>query len=360
MNVLLFAGRFEVRGSSKYTLRLAQHLREHAVATRVVCSDAAQVDWSTRSEILLAEYPYLGLPVWGRVVMDLIRRDLDDVPPDLIHIQTRRVLAQGLWLARRLDRPAVLTVHDYLGPRERLRLDRGRVRRIIAVSEAVKSDLIEREGFPDEFVTVIHSGVDVPEIVDAPPVLDPGHTPVVGTAGPLEAVKGLPFFLGAAAKVLAARGNVEFLVAGAGPEESSLRRLARELGITEHVTFIPKLFDFSQSLEAMDIYCLPSLRQGLGTVMLEAMARARPVIAAGVGGVYSAIRDNETGLVVPPSDSGRLAERIIELLDDPVRARAVGEAGRQLVREEFGVGRMVERTAELYRDACAVPVAATA
>jgi glycosyltransferase involved in cell wall biosynthesis len=92
--------------------------------------------------------------------------------------------------------------------------------------------------------------------------------------------------------------------------------------------------------------------------MLEAMARARPVIATGVGGVYSAIRDNETGLVVPPSESGRLAERILELLDDPLRARAIGEAGRRLVREEFGVGRMVERTAELYRAVCGVEVAA--
>lgn len=358
MNVLLFAGRFEVRGSSKYTLRLGQHLGEHGVTAAVVCSDAEQVDSGTRSGLTLWEYPHLGLPVWGRVVMDLIRRDFDEAPLDLIHIQTRSVLSQGLWLARRLERPAVLTVHDYLNPRERLRVDRTCVRQIIAVSEAVKADLIEREGFPDDYVTAIHSGVDVPEIVEAPPVLDPGHTPVVGTAGPLEAVKGLPFFLGAAAKVLAVRQNIEFLIAGAGPEERSLRRLARELGITSKVTFIPKLYDFSQSLEAMDIYCLPSLRQGLGTVMLEAMARARPVIATGVGGVYSAIRDNETGLVVPPSESGRLAERILELLDDPLRARAIGEAGRRLVREEFGVGKMVERTAELYRAVCGVEVVA--
>jgi glycosyltransferase involved in cell wall biosynthesis len=290
--------------------------------------------------------------------MDLIRRDVDEQPPDLIHVQTRSVLSQGMWLARRLDRPVVLTVHDYLGPRERLRVDQTCVRRIIAVSEAVKAELIEREAFPDDYVTVIRSGVAVPEIVEAPPVLDPGHTPVVGTAGPLESVKGLPFFLGAAAKVLAARDNIEFLVAGAGPEERSLRRLARELGITGKVTFIPKLYDFSQSLEAMDIYCLPSLRQGLGTIMLEAMARARPVIAAGVGGVSSAVRDNETGLVVPPSDSGRLAERIIELLDDPLRARAIGEAGRTFVRDEFAVEKMVERTAQLYRSVCGVEVAA--
>ena len=131
--------------------------------------------------------------------------------------------------------------------------------------------------------------------------------------GPLEAVKGHVFFLGAAQRVAAAHPETEFLVAGAGPEEENLRRLARELGINHNVTFASNLYDFSASLAAMDIFCLPSLRQGLGTIMLEAMALGRPVIASGVGGIYSVVRNNETGLVVPPSDSAALAERILEL-----------------------------------------------
>ncbi|HUF37494.1 MAG TPA: glycosyltransferase family 4 protein, partial [Anaerolineales bacterium] len=169
-------------------------------------------------------------------------------------------------------------------------------------------------------------------------------------AGPLEAIKGLPFLLGAAAKVLRNRQDVEFLIAGSGPEEEGLRRLARELEISGHVTFVPNLLDFTESLAAMDIFCLPSLRQGLGTIMLEAMALGKPVIATGVGGVYSVVREGETGLVVPPQDSSRLAERILELLNDPVRARAIGESGRRLVQSEFNVETMVRRTAELYRE----------
>jgi glycosyltransferase involved in cell wall biosynthesis len=166
----------------------------------------------------------------------------------------------------------------------------------------------------------------------------------------LEAVKGLPFFLGAAQRVLAMNPNVQFLIAGAGPEEQNLRRLVRELDIVEAVTFVPNLYDFSTALEAMDIFCLPSLRQGLGTIMLDAMGRGIPVIATGVGGVFSVVSDNETGLVVPPSNSARLAERILELLADPLRARALGTKGRELVREEFSVERMVQETAELYRE----------
>ncbi|MBW3541086.1 MAG: glycosyltransferase family 4 protein [Planctomycetes bacterium] len=351
MRVLLFAGRFEVRGSSAYTLRLARHLGEFGIDSQVVCGDARQVDASHKAELPIREYPHLTLPLWGRVVMDMVRRELASAPPDLIHVQTRSVLPQGLWLARKLDRPVVLTVHDYLQNRERLKLD-GHVLRIIAVSESVRDELSRRVRIHPERITVIESGVGTPEELALPPVLEPGRVPVVGTAGPLEAVKGLPFFLGAAQKVIESHPGVEFLIAGAGPEEHNLRRLARELGIIAHMTFIPRLYDFSQSLMAMDIFCLPSLRQGLGTIMLEAMARGRPVIATAVGGVYSVIDDGVTGLIVPAQDSGRLAERILELLDDPVRARALGEAGRRLVRERYGVERMVRQTAELYREVC--------
>jgi glycosyltransferase involved in cell wall biosynthesis len=72
-----------------------------------------------------------------------------------------------------------------------------------------------------------------------------------------------------------------------------------------------------------------------------------------VDGVYSVVHDNETGLVVRPSNSQQLADKILELLADPVRARAIGEAGRRMVRQEFRVEKMVDLTARLYHDVLA-------
>jgi glycosyltransferase involved in cell wall biosynthesis len=115
------------------------------------------------------------------------------------------MLARGTWLARRLDVPYVLTLHDYLGPRDRLRLDRRLARKVIAVSRSVRAELLEQVPLPDGLVTVVHAGVETPAAEDAPPVLDPENVPVIGTAGPLEAVKGLPYFLGAARRVHAVR-----------------------------------------------------------------------------------------------------------------------------------------------------------
>lgn len=352
-SVLLFSGPFSVRGSCSYTLRLAEYLPTRGIQSSVICPDARRVESDRRRELRICEYSHLRLPVWNSVVLRMMRKQLQADPPDLIHIQARNAASSGMWLASRLQRPYVLTVHDYLQPKECFVVDPRWCHRIIAVSESVKTDLRERTGLPDSLITVIHSGVDIDDDVSEANILQSSRVPVVGTAGPLEAVKGLPFFLGAAARVLATGRDVEFVIAGAGPEESNLRRLARELGIDTRVTFMPNVLEFDDALAAMDIFCLTSLQQGIGSIMLEAMAMGRPVIASRVGGVHRVVRDNENGLLVPPSNSDALAQRILELLDDPVHARAIGHAARAEVIKEYSVERMVSKTVELYQEVLA-------
>ena len=358
LKVLLLAGRFEVRGSCAYTLRLVEHLPEMGIAAEVVCSSAEMVPQSKRDVLPVDVYRRLDLPFLNRLALhDLVRHYRDD-PPSLIHVQTRKVLDVGNQVAEQLDVPYVLTVHDLLQPRERMRFSARRGRRIIAVSDAVKADLVQRAGVPDELVQVIPSGVKVDPLFRQPE-RGPDHVPVVGTAGPLEPIKGHTVFLQAAQEVLSQGIDAEFLIAGSGPEEENLRRFARELGIADHVTFVPYVREYTEVLEAMDIFCLPSLQQGLGTVMLEAMALGKPVVASGVGGVYSVVHDGETGLLSPRRDWAALAERIMALLSDPELAGRIGENARRLVAKQFSVERMVAATARLYREVCAsVPVAA--
>lgn len=348
--VLLLSGVFEVRGSSAGTLRLAERLPEYGFEPLMVCRNADRVSRDRFQQLAIREYKGLSTRLIGLLARRLLAHDFRDEPPTLIHAQSRYEAAVGNWLATFWDRPLVVSVHGFLGPRERLLMDRRHGRRVMAVSEAVRDDLLGRVNLPEDRIMVVPGGVDPPQVARLVSVLDPDHVPVVGTAGPLEVVKGLPFFLGAAQKVLATGRDVEFLVAGAGPEEINLRRMAMELGIGERVTFLPNRPDFSDALAAIDVFCLPSLQQGLGTIMLEAMSLGRPVIASDVGGVYSVVRDNETGLVVPPRDSEALALRILEFLDDPAHAWAIGEAGREAVEKEFGTSRMVERSVAVYRE----------
>ena len=348
--VLLITGHIQVRGSSMQTISLARHLPSAGFAARILCPDARQLPASRRAELDVSEVSHLETPVLGAITRRLLLRELSQDPPQLLHVQQRSALPLGQWLARHLGRPLVLSVHDYLAPKEVLPLDTACCRRIIAVSESVRAELVERTAISADLVSVIPSGVEAPPDEQLRPSLSGPHTPVVGTAGPLEAAKGLHFFLRAIPRVLAAYSPVEFLLAGAGPEEPVLRRLADDLGITEFITFVPNVFDLSTSLSAMDIYCLPSLKQGLGTIMLEAMARSKPVIASRVGGVYGVISEGETGLLCPPSDSDALADRIIELLKNPARAQEIGRRARERVVAEFPVSRMVEQTAAVYRE----------
>ena len=352
--ILLLADAFSLRGTSAYTLRLAEQLPQHAFRTRIVCPCARMVKLDCRDELSIQEYPHLLTPLWGQMVRRWLFADVREDPPALIHIQSRRMLPLGTWLAKRLGCSFVLTVHDFLQPRERLPFSSTWGRRIITVSDAVQAELLQRTKLRPDLVAVIPSGVDLPS--EPPrPVLEPNRTPVIGTAGPLEAVKGFPYFLGAAQRVAAASIPAEFLVVGAGPEEANLRRLARELEIADRVTFVPNVLDLTSSLTAMDIFCLPSLRQGLGTLMLEAMSLGRPVIASDVDGVDSVVHDNETGLLVPPSNSEALAQRMLELLHDPFRARRLAEAARDKVGRDFSVARMAQQTAEVYRSVLGQP-----
>jgi glycosyltransferase involved in cell wall biosynthesis len=352
-DVLLVSGRIQVRGSSVQTINLARHLPGSGFEARIVCPDARLLPRDRRAQLNVTEISQLDLPVLGPLMRRLYLRELRRQPPHLIHVQQRSALPFGQQLAAALSRPLIVSVHDYLAPKEQLSLDPSTCRRVIAVSESVRTELVNQAGVPEKLVRVIHSGVEVPDDDSIRIPFDAGHTPVIGTAGPLEAAKGLHFFFKAIPRVLASFSPVEFLVAGAGPEEASLRRLAEDLGISEFLTFVPNMFDLSASLSAMDIYCLPSTKQGLGTIMLEAMARGRPVIASKVGGVYGVVTDGDTGLLVPPSDSDALAARIVELLKDPQRAQAIGSAARRRVQQEFPVSRMVEETAALYREVLA-------
>lgn len=348
-NVLILTGRFEVRGSTVQSLALIQGLVHHGYQVRVVCPDASVIPAEKRAGFTIFERPALDWPFVWPMVWRWLERDLAAQIPDVIHAQHRRMLPLAKWLSLRWKRPVILSVHDYLRAGESLPCEGPWLSKTIAVSESVRKELLGRARLAPDHVQVIHSGVATPEC-ETPAVLDPEHAPVVGTAGPLEAAKGLTYFLAAAPAVLREHPHTQFLIAGAGPEERNLRQQARALEVVDRVTFVPNFSDFSTSLSAMDIYVLPSLKQGLGTIMLEAMSRGLPVIATSSGGVYSVVSDGHTGILVPPSDSASLAKRIIELLRDPIRARTIGENAKAMVARDFPVARMISETIATYRN----------
>ena len=120
LKVLLLTGRFEFRGSSRQTLNLARRLPDHRIESMIACSDAGSIPRADWSDLQLREYSSLESAVFGRLGEWLISSDLRHDMPDLIHVQQRNMLTVGRRLAHRLQRPYVASIHDYLGPREKL------------------------------------------------------------------------------------------------------------------------------------------------------------------------------------------------------------------------------------------------
>jgi glycosyltransferase involved in cell wall biosynthesis len=173
-------------------------------------------------------------------------------------------------------------------------------------------------------------------------------TPLLLFVGRLRYYKGLEYLLQAMAQIPA-----KLLIVGTGPQERRSRSLARRLGVTDRVSFLGDVTDAAlpSYYHACDVFVLPSSHrsEAFGTVQLEAMAAARPVVSTELGTGTSYVNQNGlTGLVVHPRSPDALAGAINGLLADPGRRRTMGVAGRQRVQAEFSRDLMVERTIELY------------
>ena len=347
--VLMLTHELSFRGSSLLALRLAQGLESRQIETVILCTRKQPLDPELTRNVKTVTVPGYSVPVWGRVVGRTVLKNLVDQAPDVIHVQDPRMLSQAMWLGKTLARPVVLYMTDQ-GEAARILLtaECSPIRAIACVSESVKAALPRQLEQMEQ--RVILPGVPLDPSGKVVPILQEGRTPVIGMAGPLEVIKGGSFFLRACHRVLEAGTNIRIVVTGSGPEERNLRRLATSLELNDHVTFVDDGTAMSAYLSAIDIFCLPSLQQGFGIILLEAMALGRPVIASGVGGILSILEDNKTGIIVPPSDSRILADRILELLNNPEQARRLAIAGQNLVEDRFTIDRMIDDMIALYND----------
>ena len=144
--------------------------------------------------------------------------------------------------------------------------------------------------------------------------------------------------------------DARLAILGAGPLEGATRAFAAELGIAGAVV-LPGRTEIRDWLARATVFAHSSRWEGFGIVLLEAMLASLPVVATRVSAVPEVVVDGETGALVAAGDDEALGRELAALLADPIRARALGAAGRARAQAEFSVGRMVERTLDVYRGA---------
>ena len=166
----------------------------------------------------------------------------------------------------------------------------------------------------------------------------PDETLLLGIVGSLFPPKGHLYLIRALPAVIAAIGDVRLAVVGSKIPRTHvemLRQEAERLGVAQHIVWTGPRNDVPQLMSALDVCVVASLKETLCQVALEAMAAGVAVVATEVGGIPECVVSGETGLLVPPRDSGALARALIDLLGDSARRRAFGEAGRRRVCEHF-------------------------
>jgi glycosyltransferase involved in cell wall biosynthesis len=227
---------------------------------------------------------------------------------------------------------------------------------IIAVSSAVYAEAL-RAGVPRYKLYLIHNGVDINRFIPRSGVdfvrkkhNALGRSVVLATKYH-EPVYGLEYLIRAIPIVLNKTREVVFIIGGEGSLRSYHEQLAKDLGVTKYVVFtglIPRQL-LPYYYAACDLFVVPSLQEGFGLVVSEAMACSKPVIATRVGGIPDQITDGIDGILVRPKDPEALAEAIVSLIDDPCLMGKMGLAARETVQRRFNIEDKIEKIAKIYK-----------
>lgn len=196
---------------------------------------------------------------------------------------------------------------------------------------------LERFAMPETLPEEVRAGLGIPE-----------NAPVIGVVARLDPVKGVRYAIEALALLPCDDPAPHLLLIGDGGERAELELLARGRGVADRVHFLGLRRDVPDLLHAMDVFLLPSLNEGYGKAIVEAMSAGRPVVASNVGGVPHLIKDGENGLLVPPADPRAIADALGKIIGSPERAALLAAAGRNSVTEEFEVAAMVRKLENIY------------
>ena len=277
-------------------------------------------------------------------------RALREIAPDIVHANLSspwscQYCIAGAFLTRR---PRVVAVYQLGVPPinkaqwRAKRLTARAVHRHVGVGERTSREIEALVGLPPDSVLTIHNGVpdDQRAAVDRPAL--PGR--LVGAIGRFERQKGFDILIRAVSQI----EDVTLVLVGEGSERQRLQELAENDGVADRVVWNGWTDDARSYLGAFDVFALPSRFEGFPLALLEALLARSAVVAADVGSVAEAVRDAETGLLVPAEDPEALARAIRRLLADCELRRRLGEQGRQLVLERFTADHMARAFERLY------------
>ncbi len=348
-----------VGGAEIFVAELCSSFAELGAQVQLFCPSGRQfVDYAAAKGI-----PSISWKTYGKVdpvtvirLASLLKRGRFDV----IHTHLSTAGLLGAFAAKLAGRRSVAHVHGLNTATCYKFSDK-----IIAVSEAVKSHLVE-QGIKASKIHVVHNGVDLLRFYPSdtneakaklattnPDILPDGFDgPLLGVFGALVSSKGHRVAIESMFLILKDIPDARMVIVGEGKDREDLQRAAEALGLSERIIFTGFELDVRRIMSACDLVVVPSLRtEGFGRVATEAMALAKPVVGSSAGGLLEIILHNETGLLVPPNDPQAIATAACEILNDPNKAQSMGTMGRERVEKYFAQGEQMRKVLEVLKSA---------
>jgi glycosyltransferase involved in cell wall biosynthesis len=368
--VLHLFNSFEQGGTERQTLQLARLLKESGrYRVRLAClslegvlrAEAESLDTGPIEEYRLASFRDANFVAQVRRLARRLRADgvavvhSHDFYTNVFGMAAARLARAPGRVASKRDIAGFRTPAQNFVERCAFRL----ARRVVVNSEAVRAFLVGG-GVRGAKIVTLYNGLD-PRRVEPPAGFDEGEAraslglprdrPLVTIVANLQhEVKDHRMFLRAARRVKERVGGAAFVLAGEGRLVEPLRGLAAELGLGGDVFFTGRCARVAELLAVSSVCALTSKAEGFSNSILEYMAAARPSVVTDVGGAREAIEEGSTGHIVAPGDDEALAARVVALLEEPARARLMGERARRVVDERFSCAAQLAGVERLYEE----------
>lgn len=300
-----------------------------------------------------------------------IRKQIELIKPDVIHVQDTYILPATVMANKNLKVPSVATIRNsvldkawelmFPFPISTMLKRRNKtivkalhdIDCVIAVSQYIKTELVQR-GIESEKIVPIYNLPPTFKDAEAQASEKIDSTVHLFAPGFLASFKGFSVLIKAMKKVTESNTNVDLTIAGDGPEKKALEKLTAKLMLNSYVKFVGKIpfGRLSQFYSSSDIVIFPSIYpEPFGRVALEAMFFGKPVVASRVGGIPEVVDDKETGLLVSPDNPEELAESIITLVRDPQLRVFMGKKGKSAVQTKFDAGKIIDQHLQVYDNA---------
>jgi glycosyltransferase involved in cell wall biosynthesis len=365
MKVLLLTTHLNVGGIARYTAVLARHLKKGGVDVVVASAGGDLEEDLSRDGIPHYKLNIRTKSEFGpKVIMAIPRlvKILRAEKIEVIHSQTRvtHVLASA---AGRISRvPYVSTCHGFFNHNNIARKMFpfwGDI--TIAISTSVREHLIRDFKVRPEKAVLVHNGIELDKFLTPDKIkkesllrslgVMPGEV-VVGSVGRFVALKGFVFLIEAFSEAVKQVKDIRLLLVGTGPEKDALMERAAALGANDRIIFDDgKKVGLEVYLSAIDVFALPSLVEGFGLSLAEAMATGSACIASDIGGPAEVVGSDANGILVPPSDVRGLAAAITYYVSDEAARKSAAENGKRRVVRNFSVQDMVRKTIDVYGEA---------